>query len=150
VDYHRNTTNIVAARCFRSELKPKLPKDWQLDPYFDRYSGNTSHIAVAWDYINIIFEKPSDRGAGQIMVDVATQILIPSHDRTGTRMCAVLFLIYVSLFRRPPAIWIATSDNPQDWGGFTRVMTPRHDNWDCNRVGGGGVPIETKHDWLVM
>ncbi|MFU8772200.1 MAG: glycosidase, partial [Anaerolineales bacterium] len=65
-------------------------------------------------------------------------------------MCAVLFLIYVCLYRRSPTIWIATSDNLQDWGGFTRIMTPRHDNWDCNRVGGGGVPIETEHGWLVM
>jgi hypothetical protein len=37
-------------------------------------------------------------------------------------VCAVLFLIYISFHRRPPAIWIATNDNLQDWGGFTRVI----------------------------
>ena len=29
-------------------------------------------------------------------------------------------------------------------------MGPRSGNWDCNRVGAGGVPIETDHGWLVL
>jgi hypothetical protein len=58
VDYRRNSSNIVAARRFRSKHKSKLPTYWQLDPYFDRYSGNTSHIAVAWGDINIIIMNP--------------------------------------------------------------------------------------------
>jgi hypothetical protein len=42
-------------------------------------------------------------------------------------VCAVLFLIYISFHRRPPAIWIATNDNLQDWGGFTRVIARPRD-----------------------
>jgi hypothetical protein len=87
VDYHRSTTNIMAARRFRAEYKSKLPKDRQLDPYFDRYSGNTSHIAAAWGDINIIIAEPYERSSGQVMAFVVTQILIPSHDRTA-RECA--------------------------------------------------------------
>jgi predicted GH43/DUF377 family glycosyl hydrolase len=29
-------------------------------------------------------------------------------------------------------------------------MEPRPDGWDNKRVGGGGVPIETEHGWLVL
>ncbi len=57
---------------------------------------------------------------------------------------------YVSFHRRPPAIWIAYSDDLVNWGDFQMVMAPRPGNWDCKRVGAGGVPIETEHGWLVL
>jgi predicted GH43/DUF377 family glycosyl hydrolase len=57
---------------------------------------------------------------------------------------------YVAFHRRPPAIWIAHSDDLVTWGDFDVVMQPRSDGWDCKRVGGGGVPIETEHGWLVL
>ena len=57
---------------------------------------------------------------------------------------------YVTFHRRPPAIWVACSDDLQHWEDFQTVMGPRTEGWDCNRVGGGGVPIETEHGWLVI
>lgn len=57
---------------------------------------------------------------------------------------------YVSFHRRPPAIWIAWSDDLVEWRDFQVVMEPRQDNWDCKRVGAGGVPIETEYGWLVL
>lgn len=57
---------------------------------------------------------------------------------------------YVSFHRRPPSIWIAYSDDLRDWGDFQTVMEPRPGNWDCKRVGAGGVPIETEHGWLIV
>jgi len=57
---------------------------------------------------------------------------------------------YVTFHRRPPAIWIGFSDDLREWGGFQVVMEPRPGNWDCKRVGAGGVPIETEHGWLVL
>ncbi|UCG25672.1 MAG: glycosidase [Chloroflexota bacterium] len=57
---------------------------------------------------------------------------------------------YVALHRRPPSIWIAYSDDLQNWGDFASILKPRPDNWDNNRVGAGGVPIETEHGWLVL
>ncbi|MBC7250429.1 MAG: glycosidase [Anaerolineae bacterium] len=57
---------------------------------------------------------------------------------------------YVTFHRRPPSIWIAYSDNLRDWDSFQVVMAPRPENWDCTRVGAGGVPIETEHGWLVI
>ncbi len=57
---------------------------------------------------------------------------------------------YVSFHRRPPAMWIAYSDDLVHWGDFQVVLEPRPGHWDCNRVGAGGVPIETAHGWLVL
>jgi len=57
---------------------------------------------------------------------------------------------YVTFHRRPPAIWIAYSDDLKRWEDFRVVMEPRTGHWDCNRVGAGGVPIETEHGWLVV
>jgi predicted GH43/DUF377 family glycosyl hydrolase len=57
---------------------------------------------------------------------------------------------YVSFHRRPPSIWVAYSENLREWGDFQAVMDPRPENWDCKRVGTGGVPIETEHGWLML
>jgi predicted GH43/DUF377 family glycosyl hydrolase len=57
---------------------------------------------------------------------------------------------YVSFHRRPPAMWIAYSDDLRQWGDFQVAMEPRPGNWDCSRVGAGGVPIETEGGWLVL
>ncbi|MBI5291855.1 MAG: glycosidase [Chloroflexi bacterium] len=60
---------------------------------------------------------------------------------------------YVSLHRRPPRVWLAESDDLVAWSEalMRPVFGPREDNrWDCKRVGGNGVPIETPHGWLVF
>lgn len=57
---------------------------------------------------------------------------------------------YVSFHRRPPSIWIAFSDDLVHWTDFVEVMPPRPGLWDNNRVGAGGVPIETEHGWLII
>jgi predicted GH43/DUF377 family glycosyl hydrolase len=57
---------------------------------------------------------------------------------------------YVTFHRRPPAMWIAYSDDLRRWGGFRVAMKPRRGNWDCRRIGACGVPIETGHGWLVV
>ncbi|MBC8446549.1 MAG: glycosidase [Chloroflexi bacterium] len=57
---------------------------------------------------------------------------------------------YASFHRRPPSIWIAYSEELREWGDFQVVMEPRPGNWDCKRVGAGGVPIETEQGWLII
>ncbi|RLC90734.1 MAG: glycosidase [Chloroflexi bacterium] len=57
---------------------------------------------------------------------------------------------YVSFHRRPPSLWLAYSADLETWGDFEPVLSPRADSWDCNRVGAGGVPIETEDGWLVI
>ena len=57
---------------------------------------------------------------------------------------------YASFHRRPPSIWIAYSDDLRAWDNMQPVMSPRAGSWDGKRVGGGGVPIETREGWLVL
>jgi predicted GH43/DUF377 family glycosyl hydrolase len=57
---------------------------------------------------------------------------------------------YISFHRRPPSIWIASSVDLENWESFQEIMKPREGNWDCHRIGAGGVPIKTEHGWLVI
>ena len=57
---------------------------------------------------------------------------------------------YVAFHRRPPSMWLAYSEDLKQWDDFQVVMEPRSGNWDCARVGAGGVPLETEHGWLVL
>jgi hypothetical protein len=49
----------VAARCFRWEIKFKLPEDRQLDPYSDRYRHHTHHIALARSVVILSRSQPA-------------------------------------------------------------------------------------------
>ena len=60
---------------------------------------------------------------------------------------------FVCLHRRPPQVWLARSDDLLSWPeeDMQPVFGPRSDNlWDSKRVGSGGVPIKTKHGWLLI
>jgi predicted GH43/DUF377 family glycosyl hydrolase len=61
---------------------------------------------------------------------------------------------YVALHRRPPQVWLAESDDLLGWpeAHMRPIFGPRPENggWDGKRVGGGGVPIETEHGWLML
>ncbi len=60
---------------------------------------------------------------------------------------------YIALHRRPPQVWLAESEDLIHWPeeGMRPIFGPRSENgWDSLRVGGGGVPIETEHGWLVI
>lgn len=57
---------------------------------------------------------------------------------------------YVALHRRPPAMWIAYSDDLIHWQDMVPVLQPRPEAWDAKRVGAGGVPVETPAGWLVL
>ena len=57
---------------------------------------------------------------------------------------------YVSFHRRPPAIWLAFSQNMRDWDDHVEIIRPRPGLWDGKRVGAGGPPIRTEAGWLVL
>jgi len=48
VDYHRNSSNPMAARLFRSEYKSRLSANGRMDPYSARYCRHPRHIAPSW------------------------------------------------------------------------------------------------------
>lgn len=60
---------------------------------------------------------------------------------------------YVAFHRRAPQVWLAESPDLRRWPEdmMRPVFGPRSENgWDSYRVGGGGVPIETEHGWLML
>lgn len=60
---------------------------------------------------------------------------------------------YAALHRRWPNVWIAYSEDlrswPEEW--MSPIYGPRQDNgWDSLSVGSNGIPIETRHGWLLL
>jgi predicted GH43/DUF377 family glycosyl hydrolase len=56
------------------------------------------------------------------------------------------------LHRRPPDIWLAWSDHPNQchWAGHQAIMGPRRGFWDDTCIGAGGPPIRTEQGWLLI
>ncbi|MCD6120881.1 MAG: hypothetical protein J7K04_03510 [Spirochaetales bacterium] len=58
---------------------------------------------------------------------------------------------YVMLHRREPDIWIAYSDDLKQWYGHRSIMKPIPEStWECNKIGIGGPPLETKDGFLLI
>ena len=57
---------------------------------------------------------------------------------------------YFAFHRRPPSIGYAFSEDLRQWDLHGPILEPRLGSWDGNRVGAGGVPIETEEGWLVI
>lgn len=47
-----------------------------------------------------------------------------------------------------PSLWVASSENLQDWGRHEFVFGPRPGCWDSERVGCGAAPLRTAEGWL--
>jgi predicted GH43/DUF377 family glycosyl hydrolase len=58
---------------------------------------------------------------------------------------------YVMLHRRPPDIWIATSEDALSWRDHTLVMKALPDSdWECNKIGISGPPIKIPEGWFLI
>ncbi|TFG98934.1 MAG: glycosidase [Candidatus Thorarchaeota archaeon] len=57
---------------------------------------------------------------------------------------------YVMYHRLEPYLCIAYSDDLKRWCDIKAVMQPRHDSWDCLKVGSTGPPIELNEGWLFL
>ncbi len=56
----------------------------------------------------------------------------------------------LSLFRTPPGMWLAYSNDLIHWGRHKLLISPRKGMWDAGRIGAGTVPIETEDGWLEI
>ena len=58
---------------------------------------------------------------------------------------------YIMFHRRPPDIWLATSDDLKTWNDHQCVMEalPGSD-WENEKIGIGGPPIKTDEGWLLI
>lgn len=57
---------------------------------------------------------------------------------------------FVLLHRRMPDIWLSFSENLKDWTDHQKLMSPRENSWEENKIGIAGVPIKTKQGWLLI
>jgi predicted GH43/DUF377 family glycosyl hydrolase len=58
---------------------------------------------------------------------------------------------YVMLHRRVPDIWLAYSDDLENWYDHTLVMKPNPDSeWQSVKIGAAGPPIGTKDGWFLI
>ena len=57
---------------------------------------------------------------------------------------------YVMYHRLEPYLCIAYSDDLKQWCNIKAVMQPRHDSWDCLKIGSAGPPIEVSEGWLFI
>ena len=55
VDYHRNSSNPVAARLFRRKYQSQVPEDRRLDSYTDRYCPHPHCFASVGDRVSLYF-----------------------------------------------------------------------------------------------
>jgi predicted GH43/DUF377 family glycosyl hydrolase len=56
----------------------------------------------------------------------------------------------LGIFRAPPAMWLAYSNDLIYWGRHKLLISPRKGMWDSARIGAGTVPILTKRGWLEI
>lgn len=56
----------------------------------------------------------------------------------------------VPRFFGAPNMWVAYSPDLISWGDHHFLMGVQADSWDSGRIGGGAIPIKTKHGWLEI
>ena len=56
----------------------------------------------------------------------------------------------VPSFLGKPRMWLAYSDDLENWGDHRLITGTRHNTWECCRTGGGAVPFLTDRGWLEI
>ncbi len=113
---------------------------WLEDRFFMTYTGYSRQGIQPYlaESTNLIHWRR--RGVALPEMENKDHVLFP--ERVGGR--------YVMLHRRPPAIWIAFSEDLEHWEGHRPILEPRPGLWDEARVGAGGPPIPTEAGWLLI
>lgn len=58
---------------------------------------------------------------------------------------------YLLLHRRPPDIWMGTSDDLKNWGNHRVLMSAIPDSgWESEKIGIAGPPIKTDLGWILI
>ena len=57
---------------------------------------------------------------------------------------------YVMFHRIEPDMYLAYSEDLENWSNFISIAGPREGYWDNLKIGVGGPPLKTPHGWLVL
>jgi predicted GH43/DUF377 family glycosyl hydrolase len=83
-------------------------------------------------------------------------VIIPPHNKDCAIFEEKINGLYYCLHRPSSVdiggnyIWLAQSPDGIHWGNHKCIIKTRPDNWDSQRVGGGGAPIKTEKGWLEI
>ncbi len=123
---------------YRGVEDPRVtPLDGLFYMTYTAYGGNSFFPMIACSRNLIVWEDigPLERRENK------DHVLFP--EKIGGR--------YAILHRRHPDIWIAFSHDLKTWTNHQIIMSPRPDNrWDAAKIGANGVPIKTRHGWLLF
>jgi predicted GH43/DUF377 family glycosyl hydrolase len=58
---------------------------------------------------------------------------------------------YAIYHRIKPHIWVAYSDNLEDWSDSRhKIVVQTQETWECAKIGAGAPPIKTEKGWLLL
>lgn len=104
--------------------------------YGGRFDGDyrichaTSTNLIGWNRLGVMMDEPNKDAA-----------LFP--ERINGK--------YLMFHRRPPDIWLAYSEDLQNWGDHRRVMSPIPESgWENEKIGIAGPPIKTSKGWFLI
>ena len=95
-----------------------------------RISYATSKNLISWKRHGIVLDEPNKDAS-----------LFP--ERIGGK--------YLLLHRRPPNIWMSSSEDLKKWEDHKILMRAiPESNWESEKIGIAGPPIRTDHGWLLI
>jgi predicted GH43/DUF377 family glycosyl hydrolase len=104
--------------------------------YGGRFDGDyrichaTSTNLIGWNRLGVVMDEPNKDAA-----------LFP--ERINGK--------YLMFHRRPPDVWLAYSEDLQNWGDHRRVMSPIPESgWENEKIGIAGPPIKTSKGWFLI
>ncbi len=104
--------------------------------YGGRFDGDyrichaTSTNLISWNRLGVMMDEPNKDAA-----------LFP--ERINGK--------YLMFHRRPPDVWLAYSEDLQNWGDHRRVMSPNPESdWENEKIGIAGPPIKTSKGWFLI
>jgi len=115
------------------------------DRYYITYTAVSEHgvtVMMAWTEDFVTFTK-----CGLIFPPYQKDVVIFPRKIGGMYVCR--HRPYASKFN-DPCIWTAWSPDLVSWGAHEMTLAPISCSWASQRVGCGGVPIETPRGWLEI
>jgi predicted GH43/DUF377 family glycosyl hydrolase len=103
--------------------------------------GITTSLATTPDFVTY------DRRGVIFLPDHKDVVIFP--EKIGGKYVALTRPMPQS-FARIFGIWIAFSDDLQEWGGHRPLAMPRWEQWDELRTGASAVPFRTERGWLEL
>ena len=120
---------------------PEDPRIVKIDGVFymlyTGYDGNDSRICLAVSQNLIDWERKG--------------VVLDESNKDASLFPEKIDGKYVMFHRREPDIWLAYSNDLENWYDHTSIMSPiSNSKWESNKIGIAGPPIKTDKGWLLI